>query len=531
MFYSYDQWCDDLIQIPIEQQPAWIKTTLANKRHLHIFGRFFFPNIIKSIQDVPECHLDLLKEFAREDDGAAIFPRGFAKSTWEKIDTIHDIIYNLEPVILYISDTLQDAKFHFESIKSELENNGHLRLIYGNYVPDEKDVGRKWTNTHFETLHIEQISEGNFEIWQVNMVARGAGKGRGVNIKNQRPTKIICDDVETDQEVKSAVRRETLHRWLYEVIFPSKDKSRGRVKMIGTVLHENAEILLFYKQHGGIYRQAIENGQSIWPNYYSMADLDRIREKIGSRAFSQEYMNNPTNDESANFKPEWIDGVMYTIEPPFRRHQMVITIDPQAGESGLADEYAITTLSWEEDDKHRYVTEQVAGRISQLEQAKETVRAWLRHKKKAKIVGVEKVLNQTAVFQDILAWKTGKINFNKEGMSPDSKEWIDESDRNIPLKAIDPGGKDKVARLQMHEAEFERGEIHLRPEMKVLRDQILFLGQSVIDHDDRADSLVAALDLSYKRIDLQSSNDSVYNKRANETRGETIGGNLYKQKF
>lgn len=502
---TYNQWVEDLKAVPVEEQAEWIRRTLRSKEHLHIFGRFFFPHIIKGTDDVPECHLDLIREISAPDDSAIIFPRGFAKSTWEKIDTIHDIVYSLEPVILYISGVLQDAKFHFESIKSELENNELLRMVYGDLVPDQKLIGTKWTNTHFET------SNG------VNVVARGAGKGRGVNIKNQRPTKIVCDDVEYDEQVKSAVRREKLHRWLTEVIFPSKDKERGRIKMIGTVLHEQAEILQFYKKHGGIFRQAIENGQSIWPNYYSLKDLEKIKEKIGTRAFAQEYQNSPTSDEMANFNPQWIDEHIFTGEPKFKRRRTVIYIDPQAGESAKADEYAITVLSWENNDRHRYVIEQPAGRASQLDQAKYIIQAYQRHPE-AHVVGVEKVLNQTAVYQNILDWKSGKIDL--AGVNNDN--------RNIPLKACDPGGKDKVARLQMHEAEFERGEIHLRPEMKTLRDQILFLGRDVIDHDDRCDSLVGALDLSYQgNKKLQDDNSSVYNKRANET----VAGNLYKQKF
>lgn len=523
---SYNQWVKDLVAVPTDEQAQWIYRTLKNKEHLHIFGRYFFPHIIKGTDDVPDCHLDLIKELSRPEDSAIIFPRGFAKSTWEKVDTIHDIIYGIEPVILYISAILQDAKFHFESIKSELENNELLISIYNYLVPDKKLMGTKWTNTHFET------SNG------VNIVARGAGKGRGVNIKNQRPTKIICDDIETDDEVKSAVRREKLHRWLCEVVIPSKDKQRGKIKVIGTVLHEMAEILQFYKKHGGIFRKAIESGQSIWPKVYTLKDLDEIKNGkldengqlkggIGSRAFSQEYMNTPTSDEMANFDPTWIDLNYYTSVPQFKRAKIVIYIDPRAGESALADEFAITVLGWDERDVHRYVIEQIAGRVSQLEQAKLVVRAWLRNKD-AYAVGAEKVLNQTAVYQYLVEWKIGKIDFNTKDTLPGHGDWIDESDRNIPVVATNPGGKDKVARLQKHEAAFERGEIHLRPEMKILRDQILFLGCDVLDHDDRCDSLVGALDLSYKGMgNLRDNADSVYNERAKQT----VAGDLYKEKF
>src|SRR3989344_6403549 len=104
---KYQEWAVDLKLIAPDEQPQWIRQTLRNKEHLHIFGRFFFPHIIKGTDDVPDCHLELIKELNTLEDSGIIFPRGFAKSTWEKIDTLHDIVYGLEPVILYISDILQ----------------------------------------------------------------------------------------------------------------------------------------------------------------------------------------------------------------------------------------------------------------------------------------------------------------------------------------------------------------------------------------------------------------------------------------
>lgn len=187
-------------------------------------------------------------------------------NTWERIDTIHDICYKAEPVILYISSTLKDAQIHFEAIKSEFENNELLTMVYGWLVPDPKDVGRKWTNTHIETTN------------GVNLVARGAGKGRGVNIKGKRPTKILFDDVEDDEALDSQHQRAKLHRWIYRVIFNSRDKDRGRIKFIGTVISPLCEVLLFYRNFGGIFRKAIEAGQSICPQYFPLAKLLGIRD-------------------------------------------------------------------------------------------------------------------------------------------------------------------------------------------------------------------------------------------------------------
>lgn len=503
--------------MPEEEKLFWIKETLRDKEMLHIFTLYFFPSFVPD-PNVPEAHIELIDEITSPVDGAVIFPRGFAKSTWIKADTLHDIVYGLEEVILYVGATIGDAGHHFESMKGQLEENELLRAVYGDLVPPESKVGRKWTSRHFETTNA------------VNVVARGRSRGRGVNIRNKRPTKVIIDDAEDDKMVRKPEQRAKFHDWLYTVIFPSVDKVKGRIKMVGTVLHEMAEVLQFYEKHGGIFKRAIENGKSIWPNYFSLADLEAIRKKIGTRAFNREYMNNAKSEDEAGIKREWIEKAFYVTLPVEMGFESFIYIDPQAGESAQADEYAITVLYKERQSVHRYLIEQVADRSSQFEQAKQVVRAWLRHRRITKLVGVEKVLNQTSVWQTLQDWKAKKINFNLPEMTKEDPEWIDENDRNIPIVAWSPKGKDKKARQEMFEPDWERGEIHIRPEMDELKNQIMFLGTGNIDHDDRADSLVGALELAGRRS-VEDTQDRVRASDDKTRYNQTIMGNVRKKVF
>lgn len=503
---TWEEWQEDLKATRPEDLVEFVVTSLRPKAMLHIFGRFFFPDIIQGDYDTIEAHLDLIHEIALQKDSGIIFPRGHAKSTWEKIDTLHDIVYSLEPVILYISATAKLAQNHFDGIKGQLENNKLLSVYYGYLVPPESRIGRKWTNTHFETTN------------GVNLVAFGKNKGRGMNIRNQRPTKIIIDDVETDDEVRSSDQREKLKDWLYSVIFPSKDPQRGRIKMIGTVLHKEAEVLHFYKQFGGIRRQAIENGIPIWPQMFTLNKLHGLATVMGTRRFVTEYQNDPLDDTLARIKSSWITEHHYTSVPPGKMRK-VITLDPQSGEKKDADEFAITCLGYFDGDPHRYVLEQQAGQAGQMQQALYVVKMWQRHKWGVWVVGIEKLMTQVAVYQLLLNWKSGLISFKK--LDPN----LDEEDRNIPIRAIDPGGKDKVARLELHEPAFERGEIHLRPEMLKLAEQLQFLGTKSIEHDDRADGCIMALDLS-QRNTLYTDADKEYNKAQT-----TIVGDIDSRQF
>jgi len=247
---------------------------------------------------------------------------------------------------------------------------------------------------------------------------------------------------------------------------------------------------------------------------------------------SQEYMNEPTNDELANFKPAWIDDNNFTELPEMKNYKKVIFMDPQAGESATADEWCITVLQWANKDRHRYAIQQKAGRCSQTEQAKEVIKTWIEHPE-AHVVGVEKVMNQTAVFQNIMSWKSGELDLGLKGKAIIHGNKLYGFDKNIPIKGTRPKaikdkfGSDKLGRLQALEPMFERGEVHLRPEMRKTRDQILFLGLEVLEHDDRADSLMGALELSYQNLNFYKDEEIVYNK----DRASTIAGNLFKKKF
>jgi len=367
--------------------------------------------------------------------------------------------------MMYLSAALQDAQFHLESMKLELETNEDLRTIYGNLVPDLKQESVKWTNTHFETTN------------GVNVVARGAGKGRGVNIRNNRPTKVIIDDGETDDMVRSKQRRDKYWRWIMEVLIPSLDKERGRIKIIGTVIHPHVAVLRFFNGHGGIFRRAIEDGQSIWPQFWTLEDLYRIRdgytkedgtivEGIGIRAFSQEYMNEPINDDTSIFKQDWLDRNTYENIPSDDElkqfYDVKMAVDPNAGMSQMADYMGICVIGQHRQTRKRLVLESRRVKKPINGQEEEFDRTYTRWN--PLIAGVEKVLNQTALYQLLM------------------------SKNKYRLKALSPEGKDKVNRARYVEPLVEQGVILFHPSQKDLYNEAIEFPNG--EHDDILDSFL-----------------------------------------
>src|SRR4051812_7051791 len=78
---TFEEWLDILAGCATEaERKAFVFESLKGKDTLHIFGRYFFPHIISGDYETPESHLDLIAFMASPEDGAGIFPRGFAKT-------------------------------------------------------------------------------------------------------------------------------------------------------------------------------------------------------------------------------------------------------------------------------------------------------------------------------------------------------------------------------------------------------------------------------------------------------------------
>ena len=430
---------------------------------VHIFGRYFFPGQIKSSAFVP-CHLQLITHLSSAENCGIIMPRGHAKTTWIRIDTLHDIVYAHERLIMFIAPTLTDAKMSFVYIKDQLESNDLLRSVYGNIVPAfSVSQPRKWSDTHF------QCTNG------VVAIARGAGKGRGINIGGSRPTKILIDDMEDKERVQRDYQRKKLRDWLFEVIIPSLDKDAGKFKMVGTVLHYACLLLEVHKRFGGLKRAAIEDPQghpslSGAPIWWTMEELQKRKEDIGTFAFAQEYMNDPMSDENADVKLAWIrweDEVRLFDDRDVLQFKIFSALDPNISTKQTADEAAICTVAREIrlDNKVRIIVLSCEhGRWGQDGTIQRSKRTYDRYPH-------EKFVVENVGFQEVYRKAMGE--------------------NGIPAGECNPGSKDKRTRLMAITPRIEFGDITFMRTCEDLVNQMIQFPNG--DHDDMVDAAVYAI--------------------------------------
>lgn len=142
-------------------------------------------------------------------------------------------------------------------------------------------------------------------------VAAGVGTavtGRGADIL------LIDDPFKDREEADSERRRDTVDNWYRSTAY-TRLMPGGSVVLIQTRWHEDdlAGRLLERegrKEDGGQW-EVLElaaigtNGDALWPEWYPLPALERIRNTIGPREWSALYQQRPQPDEGTFFQREW----------------------------------------------------------------------------------------------------------------------------------------------------------------------------------------------------------------------------------
>lgn len=133
----------------------------------------------------------------------------------------------------------------------------------------------------------------------------GAVTGRGANVA------LIDDPFKDRQDADSEVIRERVWAWYQSTLY-TRLMPGGAIILIQTRWHEDdlAGRLLELQEKGGDQWEILElpaeqDGEALWPDWYPIESLHRIKAAIGPREYSALYQQNPQPDEGTYFKREW----------------------------------------------------------------------------------------------------------------------------------------------------------------------------------------------------------------------------------
>jgi len=275
-----------------------------------------------------------------------MMPRGFSKTTLAGVAVpLYDTVFAINPVTVYVSETAGHANMQLSNVKRELETNEKIKAIFGNLKPSMSDP-QKWTEGFFETTT------------GIALAARGrGGQIRGFNHGGNRPKKIICDDLEDKESVKTEEQRKKVRTWAYGDLMPALPEMDpdATIVALGTLLHEDALLKTWMRdpEWTCVVLGAIDNdGDLLWPQNLDHKKLETKKKSFQLAGelstFYMEYHSKIKNTDDSPFQSRYFK---HSDEP--REFQNAIFCDPAISESRKADRATIAVVGMSERGRLR----------------------------------------------------------------------------------------------------------------------------------------------------------------------------------
>lgn len=243
-----------------------------------------------------------LSDLAEEEDRLAVAaPRGHAKTTLLALAfPLYRAAVHREPYTLIVSDTGTQAEQRTSDLYAELLENQELVAAYPHLaLPDVKDYREK---------RVKRTTRDFITLGGIRFTGAGAGQSlRGTKSGHQRPSLIIADDLENDENVRTDDQRQKLRNWFLKSLSSLPGHTGARLIVIGTILHEEGLLAwLLRPDRAAVWAQrkyaALTNGVPLWPDAWSVEKLEAKLLEIGELAFATEYQNAPVPPGSRIFK-------------------------------------------------------------------------------------------------------------------------------------------------------------------------------------------------------------------------------------
>lgn len=301
-----------------------------------------------------------------------IGPRGGAKSTIGTLTLVlRAALERAEPYVWIVSDTKSQAQTHLENLKTELTDNPLLAERY----PRGVGVGPRWRAGGIE------LRNG------VVIEAYGTGQRlRGRRRRANRPTLIVCDDLESDSHIASAHQRAASWDWFQGTLLKAGTKETNVVNL-ATALHRDSLAMRLERTGGwrsrrfqsivrwpdaadlwgeweAVYcdldhpdatgrarrfyddrRAEMDRGaELLWPEEEDLYTLMRMRVESGHTAFEREKQSSPVDPERCEWPESYFAEGVWFDEWPNDLALRVIAVDPSKGSDSRQGDYSAIVM-------------------------------------------------------------------------------------------------------------------------------------------------------------------------------------------
>lgn len=301
-----------------------------------------------------------------------IGPRGAAKSTVATLaGVLRCAVEATEPYIWVVSDTKAQAQSHLDNLKTELTENRDLAEVY----PRSVGRGPRW-------------QAGGIELRSgVVIEAYGTGQRlRGRRRRANRPTLIVCDDLQNDRHIASATQREASADWFHGTLMKAGTKQTNVVN-VATALHRDALAMRLGRTAGwtsrtfrsierwpdemdlwreweafycdadrpdareaaqafyDAHRDALHAGaELLWPDEEDLLTLMQMRVESGETAFEREKQSCPIDPTRCEWPESYFGDHAWFDEWPNKLAIRTISLDPSKGADARTGDYSAIVM-------------------------------------------------------------------------------------------------------------------------------------------------------------------------------------------
>lgn len=294
-------------------------------------------------------------------------PRGGAKSTvGNTANILRCACEQSEPYIWIICETQPLAAKQLNKVKQELEKNELLARDY----PEACGKGDEWSSLRIRLRN--------------GVVIEGVGKGqaiRGSGERADRPTLIVCDDLQDDKVIPSPDQRQKDWDWFTGSVLNAGDYRTNFINLANALHREaigmrlltspgwepavfsaiveypanmdlwaeweaiycnvdNANAVVEARTFYDANRAAMDEGAKLlWSDWEDLYSLMRMRVKSRS-AFEREKQSRPVNPDECEWPEDYFDDRIWFDEWPQHWLVKTVALDPSKGRDARVGDYS-----------------------------------------------------------------------------------------------------------------------------------------------------------------------------------------------
>lgn len=276
---------------------------LLTAEHVEAFAGVYLAGRYDQPQPTPDFHRECWERYCSNHPACATAaPRNHAKSTGLTHDfTLANVCLGVEDYVIVVGASEEMACEHLGDMANELEENEALRRDYC-----IKGFVKRTTSD----IIVERTDGTQFRI-----LARGSEqKIRGRKWHGKRPGLIVADDLEDDEQVENKDRRSKFRKWFFRACKQAL-RDGGRIRVHGTILHIDSLLARLMKNRSWdsrrykAHKSMNDFSEILWEEKFPEARLRAIKQEFvnegDSAGYSQEYLNDPQDDDDKYLHTEW----------------------------------------------------------------------------------------------------------------------------------------------------------------------------------------------------------------------------------